>query len=95
MTLRSDNADLRLTRKGRRTGVSEERWSRLLEVERNLDNATGTLKEIQLSPNVCSTFYCLWLLAFTLVHDKEWACYGVNVSMDGVKKRLVPIVHLA
>jgi tRNA uridine 5-carboxymethylaminomethyl modification enzyme len=63
MTLRSDNADLRLTRKGWDAGVvSQERREALLKMEIGLDETAGLLKEIQLSPNVSDS--CIFWLFF-------------------------------
>ncbi|KAI5121520.1 hypothetical protein M0805_002581 [Coniferiporia weirii] len=51
MTLRSDNADLRLTRKGREAGVvSNRRWHELRSTERKLAEAISTLKSCELTP---------------------------------------------
>ncbi|CAG0885928.1 unnamed protein product [Darwinula stevensoni] len=49
VSLRPDNADLRLTRKGHRLGlVSEERYKKLCETEKSLKDMTETLKGISL-----------------------------------------------
>lgn len=86
MTLRSDNADLRLTRKGRTAGiVSQKRWEKLLDVEAKLQAATGLLKEVQLSPNVNALFWG-YRTCYEYV-SQDWAKYGVNLAMDGVKRR--------
>ncbi|EJD00295.1 glucose-inhibited division protein A subfamily [Fomitiporia mediterranea MF3/22] len=51
MTLRSDNADLRLTPKGREVGiVSNERWNELKSTERKLENAIAMLKSCEMTP---------------------------------------------
>ncbi|KAH8111651.1 glucose-inhibited division protein A subfamily [Phellopilus nigrolimitatus] len=51
ITLRSDNADLRLTRKGRDAGVvSNERWNELQSTAKQLLEATSALKSCDLSP---------------------------------------------
>ncbi|KIK64123.1 hypothetical protein GYMLUDRAFT_95024 [Collybiopsis luxurians FD-317 M1] len=51
MTLRSDNADLRLTEKGRLAGiVSDERWNSFERTRSDLASATELLKSITLSP---------------------------------------------
>ena len=51
MTLRSDNADLRLTKSGRRSGiVSDARWAELLATERKMNEALELLKSCTLSP---------------------------------------------
>ncbi|KAJ4490613.1 mitochondrial translation optimization protein [Lentinula aciculospora] len=51
MTLRSDNADLRLTEKGRLAGiVSEERWNSFQSTRSSLTAATELLKSVVFSP---------------------------------------------
>lgn len=51
LLLRHDNADLRLTAKGRALGlVSDERWERLLERRAAIADAEGRLKRIHLQP---------------------------------------------
>ena len=54
MTLRSDNADLRLTPKGRQVGIiSDERWNELQSTEREIASALELLKSCELTPQVC------------------------------------------
>ena len=54
MTLRSDNADLRLTQKGHSfSAVSEARLLALRTTQKNLDEAAELLKSCELSPQVC------------------------------------------
>ena len=54
MTLRSDNADLRLTQKGHSfSAVSEARLLALRTTQKNLDEAAKLLKSCELSPQVC------------------------------------------
>ncbi|KAK1227246.1 Mitochondrial Translation Optimization [Marasmius sp. AFHP31] len=51
MTLRSDNADLRLTEKGRGAGVvSDHRWAVLEDTRAALTRGAELLKSVQLSP---------------------------------------------
>lgn len=51
MTIRSDNADMRLTGKGREAGViSDERWSAFDETRTTMADATERLKSLVLSP---------------------------------------------
>ncbi|KAJ3825690.1 mitochondrial translation optimization protein [Lentinula raphanica] len=51
MTLRSDNADLRLTEKGRLAGIiSDERWSSFQSTRTALTAATELLKSVVFSP---------------------------------------------
>ncbi|KAJ3746153.1 glucose inhibited division protein A-domain-containing protein [Lentinula detonsa] len=51
MTLRSDNADLRLTEKGRLAGIiSEERWNSFQDTRTGLIAATELLKSVVFSP---------------------------------------------
>ncbi|KAJ7896281.1 glucose inhibited division protein A-domain-containing protein [Mycena olivaceomarginata] len=51
MTIRSDNADLRLTEKGRRAGVvSDRRWTALEATKAQIAEATEILHSITLSP---------------------------------------------
>ncbi|KAL5513976.1 hypothetical protein ACEPAG_2737 [Sanghuangporus baumii] len=51
MTLRSDNADLRLTPKGRGHGiVSDQRWDELRSTERKLREVIDALKSCELTP---------------------------------------------
>ncbi|KAJ3787476.1 mitochondrial translation optimization protein [Lentinula aff. detonsa] len=51
MTLRSDNADLRLTEKGRLAGIiSEERWNSFQNTRTGLIAATELLKSVVFSP---------------------------------------------
>ena len=54
MTLRSDNADLRLTEKGRAVGaVSDARWARFEATRDELARVTELLQSRVLSPQVC------------------------------------------
>ncbi|KAF8881583.1 glucose inhibited division protein A-domain-containing protein [Infundibulicybe gibba] len=56
MTIRSDNADLRLTEKGRNAGIiSDARWSKLETVRRDIEATTAHLKSISLSPQGWAT----------------------------------------
>ncbi|TFY79519.1 hypothetical protein EWM64_g4490 [Hericium alpestre] len=51
MTIRSDNADLRLTEKGRQVGVvGEDRWKVFTRTRQEMDRATELLKATTLSP---------------------------------------------
>lgn len=51
MTIRSDNADMRLTEKGREAGViSDERWSVFNETRTTMADATKRLKSLVFSP---------------------------------------------
>ncbi|THH12473.1 hypothetical protein EW146_g7659 [Bondarzewia mesenterica] len=51
MTLRSDNADLRLTEKGNQAGViSNERWTLFNETRNEIDRAVHLMKRLVLSP---------------------------------------------
>ncbi|TCD61987.1 Mitochondrial Translation Optimization [Steccherinum ochraceum] len=51
MTIRADNADLRLTELGRRAGVvSDERWSAFTSTKAELERMTAFLKSYVLSP---------------------------------------------
>ncbi|KAF5345024.1 hypothetical protein D9758_010442 [Tetrapyrgos nigripes] len=51
MTLRSDNADLRLTEKGRLAGaVTDERWTSFVSTKTAISRATESLKAYRLSP---------------------------------------------
>ncbi|KIJ98559.1 hypothetical protein K443DRAFT_627723 [Laccaria amethystina LaAM-08-1] len=51
MTIRSDNADMRLTEKGREAGViSDERWSAFNQTRATMADATERLKSLVLSP---------------------------------------------
>ena len=53
MTLRSDNADLRLTKLARVCGaVSDERWEHLRRTEAMLAEAISTLRSCTLTPQV-------------------------------------------
>ncbi|TDL25313.1 glucose-inhibited division protein A subfamily [Rickenella mellea] len=52
MTIRCDNADLRLMGKGRASGaVRDERWEAFQRMNRELESAKEILKTCQLSPN--------------------------------------------
>ncbi|XBC44377.1 MAG: tRNA uridine-5-carboxymethylaminomethyl(34) synthesis enzyme MnmG [Buchnera aphidicola (Schlechtendalia peitan)] len=52
LTLREDNADLRLTEIGRRLGlIGEKRWNRLNQKLNNIKNELKRLKEITINPN--------------------------------------------
>lgn len=52
LTLRQDNADLRLTEKGYAAGlVTEERYKRYLAKKESVENEIERLKEIKLNPN--------------------------------------------
>ncbi|KAI0922361.1 hypothetical protein AcV7_005913 [Taiwanofungus camphoratus] len=51
MTIRSDNADLRLTEKGRRVGaVTDERWSHFKTTRNELERVTGLMQSRIYSP---------------------------------------------
>ncbi|TEB24945.1 glucose-inhibited division protein A subfamily [Coprinellus micaceus] len=51
MTIRSDNADLRLTEKGRAAGaVSDTRWAAFSSAKSAMSSIIETLKSVQLSP---------------------------------------------
>ncbi|KAJ7982829.1 mitochondrial translation optimization protein [Mycena polygramma] len=53
MTIRSDNADLRLTEMGRRAGVvSDKRWTELQTTKAQIAEATQILHSVSLSPQV-------------------------------------------
>ncbi|KAJ7186999.1 glucose inhibited division protein A-domain-containing protein [Mycena filopes] len=53
MTIRSDNADLRLTEKGRNAGiVSDRRWTQLEDTRAQLADATDILNSVALGPAV-------------------------------------------
>ena len=53
MTLRSDNADLRLTEKGRVAGaVGDSRWARFQSTRSELARVTELLQSCVLSPEV-------------------------------------------
>lgn len=57
MTIRSDNADLRLTEKGRQAGVvSDHRWARFEATRAEMNRARQLLKSVSLSPQGWSTF---------------------------------------
>ncbi|KAJ3537800.1 hypothetical protein NM688_g6622 [Phlebia brevispora] len=52
MSIRSDNADLRLTEKGRNVGaVSDQRWSHFLATRNEIDRVTNLLKGYALTPH--------------------------------------------
>jgi len=56
MTIRSDNADLRLTRKARKAGViSDYRWNLLISTASEMDRARDLLKSAALSPQSWET----------------------------------------
>ncbi|KAJ7119686.1 glucose inhibited division protein A-domain-containing protein [Mycena epipterygia] len=56
MTIRSDNADLRLTEIGRRAGVvSDRRWAELEATRAQIEEATTILKSVSLSPQAWSS----------------------------------------
>ncbi|GLB42690.1 putative mitochondrial translation optimization protein [Lyophyllum shimeji] len=64
MTIRSDNADLRLTEKGRAAGVvSDTRWNRFQSVRRDIEETTALLQSIKLSPQGWGAH------GFTVQHD--------------------------
>lgn len=51
MTIRSDNADLRLTEKGRAAGaVSDERWAAFSSIKSTMSSVIEKLKSVNLSP---------------------------------------------
>ncbi|TFK25371.1 glucose-inhibited division protein A subfamily [Coprinopsis marcescibilis] len=51
MTIRSDNADLRLTTKGRAAGaVSDHRWDVLQETQESIQSVIALLKSVKFSP---------------------------------------------
>ncbi|KAF8229262.1 GIDA-domain-containing protein [Tricholoma matsutake] len=53
MTIRSDNADLRLTEKGRVAGaVSDERWLHFERVRNDITEITKLLKSVKMSPQL-------------------------------------------
>lgn len=51
MSARADNADLRLTTKGRNAGVvGDKRWKRFQDLSKELSNLTALLKQTKMSP---------------------------------------------
>lgn len=53
MTIRADNADSRLTAKGRAAGVvTDARWEKHSAIESELERARGILNGLVLSPQV-------------------------------------------
>ena len=56
ITLRSDNADLRLTPKARALAagiISDRRWEEVRSTQRKLEDAIEALKACELTPQVC------------------------------------------
>ncbi|TFK38386.1 glucose inhibited division protein A-domain-containing protein [Crucibulum laeve] len=67
MTIRSDNADLRLTEKGRAAGViSDSRWSVFEHLRTTINDTTALLKKIQFSPQGWAS------QGFTVTQDGVW-----------------------
>jgi len=57
MTIRSDNADLRLTEKARKAGaISDYRWNLLISTASETDRARELLKSVALSPQGWETY---------------------------------------
>ncbi|KAF9447052.1 glucose-inhibited division protein A subfamily [Macrolepiota fuliginosa MF-IS2] len=56
MSIRSDNADLRLTEKGRHVGVvSDDRWSVFQRTKSEIEDTTALLKSVAMSPQKWSS----------------------------------------
>ncbi|KAG5651842.1 hypothetical protein H0H81_007218 [Sphagnurus paluster] len=82
MTIRSDNADLRLTAKARAAGVvSDTRWTVFERVRREIEDTTQRLKAFRLSPQVqLIPIFC----SRCLPSQQGWNSHGFVVQSDGI-----------
>lgn len=91
MTLRGDNADLRLTSLGRACkAVSDERWALLQNTKAMLSEAISTLKSCVLSPQVCAVCVSYALLLTKNRNGSRtasiWPLTGPGEGINGLTK---------
>ena len=87
MTLRSDNADLRLTEKGRAAGsVGDSRWARFQSTRSELARVTELLQSCVLSPEV-SCNVCLSGVKHQSSSSQKWQNFGIFRKRDGQLRR--------
>lgn len=101
MTIRSDNADERLTEKGKSghpllnpsltlkvgrqvSAVSDRRWSAFCSQRSDIKETRRLLEQFIHTPQVCARGR---LSLFLTSHIQGWATLGINVRLDGIRRR--------
>ncbi|KAJ7235073.1 glucose inhibited division protein A-domain-containing protein [Mycena haematopus] len=85
MTIRSDNADLRLTEKGRHAGVvSERRWTKLQETKAQIAEATQISHSLSLSPQAWNSHGFSVRLDGVMRSPYQMLCYP-NIKESDVR----------
>ncbi|MCU7938515.1 MAG: tRNA uridine-5-carboxymethylaminomethyl(34) synthesis enzyme MnmG [gamma proteobacterium symbiont of Bathyaustriella thionipta] len=87
LILREDNADLRLTEKGRKLGlVDDERWQAFSDKKQQIDAELKRLKDTRIGPRALSEEDALWVLKTPL--NKDTSLYDMlrrpEVSYDSL-----------
>ncbi|KZT02005.1 GIDA-domain-containing protein [Laetiporus sulphureus 93-53] len=88
MTIRSDNADIRLTEKGRQIGaVSNERWSAFVATRNELERVTNLMRSCMYSPHRWQA------LGFEVSSDGNWrSAYDMLRHRNNDIHDLIPVV---
>ncbi|KAF9788019.1 mitochondrial translation optimization protein [Thelephora terrestris] len=87
LTVRSDNADLRLTRTARKAGViSDYRWNLLISTASEMDRARDLLKSAALSPQArfSSSVNPTSRNRHAKIRPQGWEASGLEIRHDGV-----------